>query len=292
MKKCEYLDVQVQDPEERQLELDSGKKDEANLPQFSKHVPTSSKKTVRGDSMTVEYKWKECNCDKLHFKNITFRKGEDIGNLFRLDARDGADSVSLVHNNTVLIFRKTTKEIAKALYNAYSKVKEGIENIAGWLQTVLGTAYVVSKVEKLSWSFDKRLVRGGKLNYLEAEKLDDEQKKSLCDMIIQNLAVLHSKGLVLGKFTLNSVVLTKEDVLFTDLRGLRASRKKSYGVEEFKALMQYLFARGMVKPEDTYYSVAMYHTLNEDGCAHWYKEKNGKPADALEITNILEQEIF
>ena len=293
MKKTEYADVRISESGDRQLELDAGKMDESGLPQFAKEVPVSSKRTERGESVCVENRWKGSACGNIRTKEITFRAGEQLADIYMVNARDGVDTVSAKHGNAVYILRKTSKEIAKALFNAYSHVQAGLENVVGWLRTVLGSFYIISRVEHSTWSFDRRLARHDNLNYVDSDGLGDGQKRSLCDMIVQGIAALHSKRLVLGGFNINSVLLTNEGIQFTDLRGLRAARKLSFCVEEFKAIMEYLFAIGMVKPEDRYLAIATYHAMNEQGCSEWYRERTGKCAkEPLEITERMEDEIF
>ena len=293
MKKTEYAGLKVLDETSLQHELDSTKHDEQNLPRFSKDVPDGSKKKENQDNITVEYWWKKTECDNIHFKEITFKKNENLDGVFRLNSRDGSDSISFAHNNAVYIFRNTTKEIAKAIFNTYSASMEGLENIVGWVATVLGNYYLISKVEKLSWCFDKRLVRNGAINYIDKDTMDEGKKKELFDLIIQNIALLHSRGHVLGNFTINSLLLLSDGIRFTDLRGLREARTLSYGIEEFKSVMQYLFAIGLVESDDVYYSIALYHGANEQACNDWYKEKTGIDSkDELEITNKMEEEIF
>jgi hypothetical protein len=293
MKKIEYSGLTISDSEDKQLELDSSKKDESNLPDFSKEVPVASSKSEYGDSTKKEYRWKKTSTQQILIKQITYRRGEDLNNTYRFELRDGADLVSIAINNTTYILRKTTKEIAKALYSTYTSAMDGLESIVGWIATVLGNYYVISKIEKSCWAFDKRLVRSGHVNSLDHDSMDREEKKNLCEMLIQNIAALHAKGLVLGRFTINSVLVCSDGIKFTDLRGLRNSRKPSYGVEEFKSLMQYLFAIGMVDEEDRYFSVALYHSANEKACKEWYQEKTGtKSTESLEVTNEIEKEIF
>jgi len=293
MKKTEYSGLAVPVPEDKQLELASSKKDEAGLPEFSKEVPLSSNKSEYGDSIKKEYRWKKTSTSQILIRQITYQKEEELGHTYRFEVRDGADSVSIALNNSVYILRKTTKEIAKALYHTYSRSMSGLEGIVGWIATVLGNYYVMSKIEKSSWVFDKRLARSGGVNSLDHDSMDVEERKNLCELIIENIAALHSNNLVLGRFTINSVIVCSECVKFTDLRGLRKSRKPSYGVEEFKSLMQYLFAIGMVDEEDRYFSVALYHSANEKACNEWYEEKTGKkPSESLEVTNEIEKEIF
>jgi hypothetical protein len=292
MKKIEYNELHIPTAGDKQVELDSSKRDETGLPPFSKEVPVSSRQSAHGDSITVENSWKESKSDRIRAREITFRKSESLSDIHMINARDGVDTVSVRHAGSTYILRKTTKEIAMAIFNAYSHVQSGLENVVGWLKTVLGNAYVISKPEHCSWSFDRRLVRHDNLNYVDPDCLDESQKKSLCDMIIQNIAALHSRRLVLGGFTLNSVLLTNDGVQFTDLRGLRAARKRSFCVEEFKTIVEYLFALGLMKREDMYLAIATYNAANEEGCEEWYAEKSGKAAkDELEIADMLESEI-
>jgi hypothetical protein len=293
MKKTEYAGIQVSDESRLQDELDSTKHDESELPRFSKDVPRGSKKKENSESTSIEYWWKDSACEKIHIRKITYNNSESLEGLYRIDSRDGSDSLTVMLNNTVYIFRKTTKEIARAVYSAYSASLEGLESIVGWVATVLGNYYIISKVEKTSWSFDKRLAKGRLINYIDKDSMDEEKKKELFDLIIQNIAKLHSRGHVLGNFTLNSLLLLNDGIRFTDLRGLRESRRMSYGVEEFKSIMQYLFAIGLIESEDAYYSIAMYHAVNETACQEWYREKTGIDSkDELEVTNRMEEDIF
>lgn len=293
MKKTEYAGVKIADEANLQLELDSTKHDEQALPAFSKDVPVNSRRHDHGESTVIEYEWKEPCCSNIHIQEITYRKGTGLDGFFRLNSRDGSDSASCVHNNTVYIFRKTSKEIAKAIYNTYLDMASGLENIVGWLTSILGNHYIISKVDRLSWSFDKRIARNGTINYIEKEALGMDKKKEIFDLIIQNIAQLHSKGYVLGNFTINSILLLNGGLCFTDMRGLRQARKRSYGVEEFRALLQYLFAIGFMESDEAYYSIAMYHGANPDACSEWHREKTGaKSKDELEITNSMEKEIF
>jgi len=291
-RKIEYAEIGIPSTTERQIELDSSKMEDQNLPQFSREVPVSSKRWEHGDSVVVEHKWKNTLCSNIRTSEMTFRKGEQLENFHLLNARDGVDTASHLHGNWVYIFRKTTGEIAKSLYTACSRLQAGLENVVGWLRTVLGNFYVISKVERVVWTFDKRLAKHDSMNYVETEGLKDEQKKKLCEMVVKTISSLHSKSMVLGRFTLNSLILTNDGLQLTDLRGLRAARKLSFCVDEFKAIMQYLFALGMIRQDDAYYSIALYHAENEHGCSEWYKERIGKTGDALKVTNQMQAEIF
>jgi len=291
MKKTEF--TFLQGAEDRLHAIDAGKMEDYDLPEFSKEVPVSSRKSTSGENASVEYEWKDTKSEMVRIRRIDFRKGEeDLFELYRIPARDGADSICFKHKDTTYIMRKTMKEVAQALYNAYGKVKGGLENIVGYLRSVLGNCYVIAKVERDSWAFDKRIAKHG-VNYTEVDNLDRKEKTRLCELVVEAIADLHLSNLIMGRFTLNNVILHEDQIRLTDLRKLRASRKRSFVVEEFKSILQYLFAIGIATREDVYAAIVYYAAHNEKGCAEWYFEKTNKePSDELDIAGRIEEEVY
>ncbi|NYZ73592.1 hypothetical protein H0O00_00455 [Candidatus Micrarchaeota archaeon] len=290
MKKTEYSFVQ--EAEDVLHTLDASKHDDYDLPEFSKEVPAASRKHESGDTVTVEYDWKESKNESIRVKRIDFRKGEDLDGLYRVAARDGADSICFKHNNNTYIIRKTVREIAQALYNAYGKIKGAIESVIGYIRTVLGHEYVLAKVEGPAWAFDKRISKES-VTYVDVDNLDRKSKSKLCEMVAERISELHATNVIIGRFTLNNILLGNNDVRFTDLRKLRVSRKRSFVIDEFKSILQYLFAIGVASREDVYCAIAYYAAQNEDGCEEWYQDKTGKKAaDQLDIASRIEQEIY
>ena len=179
-----------------------------------------------------------------------------------------------------------------ALYNAYGKVKGSLENIVGYLKTVSGNFYVIAKAERDSWAFDRRIAKHG-ISYVEVDTLDRKGKSKLCEMIVEATAGLHSSNLIIGRFTLNNVILHGNEMKFTDLRKLRVSRRRPFVIDEFKSIMQYLFAIGVANREDVYAAIAYYASQNEQGCNEWYEEKTGKkPADPLDVVGKIEENVY
>ncbi len=292
MKKTEYAGSHIPDVTEKRQELEAGKYEDYELPEFVKEVPLSSKKQELSDKVTVEYEWKNISSPSIKIKRIDYRKGEHLSGLYRIAARDGADSICFQHDSVTYILRKTAREIAQALYNAYGKVHGVLENVVGYIRTVLGNDYVLSKVEDESWAFDKRISKGH-VNYLDVEDLDRNGKSKLVEMVTEKVSSLHSNNLIIGRFTLNNLLFNKNDMRLTDLRRLRVSRKKSYVIDEFKSILQYLYALGIASKEDVYCSVACYATQNEKNCNEWYKGKtNSEPSDELDIIGKIEEEIY
>jgi hypothetical protein len=292
MKKTEYAITQGAE-EALHTTIDSSKLDDYELPVFSKEVPSASRRSVSGETVHVEYEWKDGKSEAVRVKHIDFRKSEDdLTDVYKVSARDGADSICFKHSNTTYIMRKTVKEVAQALYNAYGKVKGALENIVGFLKTMNDNFYVISKAERDSWSFDRRIAKHG-ISYVEVDSLDRRGKARLTEMITEAMAGLHSSNLIIGRFTLNNVLLHGNEMKLTDLRKLRVSRRRPFVIEEFKSLLQYLFAIGVANREDVYAAIAYYSSQNEAGCNEWYQEKTGKkPADALDVVGKIEEEVY
>ncbi|MBU0591868.1 hypothetical protein KKD40_06615 [Candidatus Micrarchaeota archaeon] len=292
MKKMEYLDSHNFVEVGRQEILDASKHDEYELPEFSKEVPVSSKVSAKNGKTIIEYNWKRSKTPIIRIEKIDYRSAEDLEGVYRIAARDGTDSASFVHNNTTYIIRKTVKEIAMALYNAYGKIKGAFESIVGYIRTVLGNEYVISKVDGETWAFDRRISRGG-IKYLDAESLGRKSKRKLCDMIVEKISEIHENSLIMGRFTLNNILVGEKDVKFTDLRRLRLSRRKSFVTDEFIGVLQYLFGVGIASADEIYFSIAHYAAQNEESCNDWYETKTGKKnPDSMELVHTIEEEVY
>ncbi len=268
------------------------KSDDYELPEFTKEVPVSSKKSTEEGSVRIDYEWGAVNSPSIKVKKIEFREGEDLQNMFRINARDGADSISFVHNGRTYLLRKTVKEIARAIYNAYGRIKGIVEHVIGYLRTVAGSDYTISKVDSESWAFDKRIAKGG-INLVDVDNLDSASKSKLMEMVTEKISELHSNSLIIGRFTLNNILLGRDDIKLTDLRRLRVSRRRAYVIDEFKAILQYLYAIGVASKDDIYVSVATYAGANEKSCNEWYEQKTGKkPNEQIDIVDRIEEEIY
>ncbi len=291
MKKTEY--AFVQNEADIRTSMEAGKHDDYMLPEFTREVPVSSRKREAGDTVSQEYEWKASRSESIRVKRIDFRKGEDdLMDFYRVAARDGADSITFKHNGSTYILRKTVKEIAVALYNAYGKIKGAVENVVGYMRTVIGNDYVLSKVEGESWAFDKRISKAN-VHFTDVDALDRQGRCRLVEMITERIAELHARNLIIGRFTMNNILLGRDSLLFTDLRKLRVSRRKSFVIDEFKSVMQYLFAIGVASREDVYCSIAYYAAQNEDSCREWYQDRTGRKAsDQLDIVGKIEEDIY
>ena len=292
MKKTEYAELHQPETHDKLQEIEAGKYGDYELPEFTKEVPVSSRKSESRDNVSIEYKWNDVSSPSVKVQHIEFKKDEDLAELHRIAARDGADSICFRHNNHTYILRKTVKEIARALLNTSGKVSGVLEIIVGYLKSLLGNYYVISRIEGESWAFDRRIAKQN-VSYVDSDTLDRKNKSKLIEMITEKISQLHSNNLIIGRFSLANILLGERDLRITDLRRMRVSRRRSFVVEELKSIMQYLLALEFATREDIYAAVTYYVTHNEKSCSEWYNEKTGKKTDdQLDIIDRIEEEIY
>ena len=234
------------------------------------------------------------NSPFLRTTSLVFRKSEELDGLFRLRVRDGVDTIVVRLGNAVYLLRKTTGEIAQALLTVSKRIIEYTEDIVGYLNTLAGNVYTISKVTSGSWTFDNQLVENNDvLQYVDSSALNEFQKQKLCGLVQERLLALHSKKLVLCSFTLHNVLFTDNNLLFTDLRDLRIARRQSLLVEDFRKVISYLITAGIATRADVYQAIITYAVAMESACHSWYQErKSSKARDTLALVGELEQAVY
>lgn len=276
-------------------QIEKEKWEDNSIPFFSRDVPSSSKEKSNSETTSISYVWGEdsgpSEFDVLKVKSITFRKEEfSLRTLYKLNTRDGLDTFSFNYCGTEYVFRKTKEDVAKALLNASFKIKGAIESIVGHIATVLGNFYVISIVERGSWLFDTTI---RKTNIIKRDSLDNKQKERLVELSLDSLLRLHKQKLILGKFSLNNILITAKGLVFTDLRKMRLSKRSSFFAEEFVSVMKCLFSNGLATKADVTHAAMVYAIDLENECEMWYREQNGRsPTDELELVSSLEKKVF
>ena len=290
--KIEYSENQVGLGSERLGELEEAKGDEEEIPYHSKEVPESSSKKYDGKMAVITYNWKNIYETTLKIKEIRYEDGNDLEELYKINVRDGADKAAFNFKGKTYIIRKVVKTVAREIYENAKKVAEVVENIIGWLKTVAGNFYVITKLDKEAWVFDKELEAEG-IKVLDKDKFSEENKRVLFEQILEKTADLHLKDYVLGKFSMDSIMLYDNAVLFTDLRMLKRTRKLSFLVKEFRKVLSVLQSNGFASEEEFAYGVRYYVTENPKGCKEWFKEEIRKnPESDEEIAEALEERLY
>ncbi|MDO8554323.1 MAG: hypothetical protein Q7S22_05925 [Candidatus Micrarchaeota archaeon] len=290
--KTDYLELHIAEEAEKKISEELVKTEDASLPEFVKDIPTSVKKSVNRESVSIDYIWEKVSSDSIQLRHIEFSSKETLDSLYRINEKDGTDQFVVRHNAVTYILRKTTKEVAVALCTAFRKIKCSVESIVGYAKTLIGNFYVISKIDQTSWTFDKSLSKGNYLHNIDLVHLDDQHRKSLIDLLVEKTIELHSKNLLIKNFSLNNILFTNNTLLFTDLRNLRLSRKKSLLVEEFKKMLHYLFNLGIVSSVDVYHATAVYCSALEKPSEEWYREKTGKNGDSYKIITAMEKAVL
>lgn len=292
MKKFDYLEKSIPSESGLRGEIEEAKGDEKEIPYNSKEVPESSSKKYEGKMAVITYNWKNIYETTLKVKEIRYEDGNDLEGLYKVHVRDGTDKTAFNFRGKTYIIRKVVKTVAKEVYENSKKVAAVVEKIIGWLKTVAGNFYVITRLDKEAWVFDKELKADG-IKVLDKDTLREEHKRVLFEQILERTADLHLKDYVLGKFSMDSIMLYDNAVLFTDIRMLKRTRKLSFLVKEFKRILSVLQSNGFAGEEEFAYGVRYYVTENPIGCKEWFKEEMKKDAkNDEEIAEKLEEKLY
>jgi hypothetical protein len=290
--KTNYLELHMaEEAESPKLAEELVKPEDPSLPEFVKDIPSATKKSISKGSVSIVYSWTHNSDELLKIKRAEFDAKESLDNLYRLNEKDGVDRMVVMHNSATYLFRKTSKEVAISLYNAFSRLKGTVEKIVGYIQTLLGNFYTISRVEQASWVFDKTLALHGNLHSIDCNQFDQFHKDNLVELIVEKMTELHSHSMIMRNFSLNNIMLTNDSLVLTDLRDLRLSRKKSLLVEEFRKVLGYLASVELLSSSQSVHAVTHYYSAMEKPCEEWYTEKTGKKGDSYKIATAIEKAI-
>ena len=268
-------------------------KGNTSIPVYTRDVPCAVRETSGKDTVIREYSWPRqktpAEIDETRIRMLEYKKGADLSWLFKVSMRDGSDRKAFMRKNIVYVVRHCGEEVAKSLFLVCSQISATVENVVAYFRSVFGNFYLVSVFERGCWSFDDSMDKTC-FNQADVSRLDYSHKGKLVELISEKLAALHKQRLLLGGFSSRSFVISAKDLILTDLRNMRASRKRSLLVGDFIAAMRYLFLAGLASRADIMHSAASYvHELNEE-CLAWYAEKSGNaPTDDVELVYSLEK---
>jgi hypothetical protein len=289
MKKIEYLEFQSkleEKKEERELKLEDTK-----LPFFSTEVPVSSQKIENDSVVTVTHDWNDSEAPWIRVKKAEYLRGEDLDGVYSINVRDGIEKAMVKKPGFSYILRKASRIVARSLFSAMRKTKLCIEKVVGFLTTLCGNTYIISRINKGTWSFDKS-IHDENVNILEIESLQSSEKDRLFEMVAEKMTELHSNRFLMRDFSMENVIMTDNEICFADPRNLRTTRKLSVLADEFKAVLKYLVSLGMSRGA-TYQSIATYATSVRDASDEWYTEKTGKKANGeMELASEFEKDLF
>jgi len=271
-------------------------KGNTSIPVYTRDVPCAVRETSDKETVLREYSWPRQNApaeiDETRIRMLEYKKGADLSWLFKVSMRDGSDRNAFTRKNIVYVVRRCGEEVAKSIFRVCGQISASVENIIGYFKSVFGNFYLVSMFERGCWSFDDSLDKKC-FNQADVSRLDHFHKGRLVELISEKLAALHKQRLLFGTFSSRSFVISAKDLILTDLRNMRASRKRSLLVSDFIAAMRYLFMAGLASKADIMHASASYfHELNEE-CLAWHVEQSGNVSvDDVELVYSLEKSVL
>jgi len=288
-----YAEIRPEEPEEPEI----GKQEDTSLPQFSKEIPFDTRRKENKGIVSIQYGWSSNNSTTLKVKYIEFHKGEKhLENVFKIYEYDGIDRSSLHFDDTIYMVRKTSSKNAKNLFSESKNRSSCVERIVGYLLTLGGSTYIVSRVNNMCWIFDEQLAKKLHTNmkFINIDDLSDKQKAQLCRMVIEKLTELHSERILFGRpVSVKNILMTTNSLVLIDLRDLKKSKKNSHLVEEFRRTMAEMLDSEMATQGEVFHAIAHYLSAMESACREWHKEKTGKKkTDALCIAAALEDSLY
>ena len=287
-----YAEIMPEEPEEK-----VEKQEDTSLPQFSKEVPFDTRRKENKDIVSIQYGWSSNNSTALKIKYLEFYKGEKhLENVFKFYEYDGVDRSSLHFDDVTYMIRKTTPRNAKNLFSESKKRSSCVERIVGYLLTLGGNTYIISRVNSTCWIFDEQLAKKlhSNMKFINIDDLSDKQKAQLCRMVVEKLTELHSERILFGRpVSTKNILMTPSSLVLIDLRDLKKPKKNSHLVEEFRRTMAEMLDSEMATHEEIFHAIAHYLVSMESACKEWHKEKTGKKkTDAIGIAAALEESLY
>lgn len=292
MNKCEFLDLNKFINKENKPDLSQEKVDDPGLPDFSRNIPVSFKRKEEEDKITIDYKWSGSREGNIKISKLVLISSSPLDRLYRINVENEEEVFTLNHKNEGYVFRKTTSMIANSLLKMQGSLGTFFEMIVGYIQTIKGNIYLISKMIKGSFVFDPMLCSDS-VKLLKKEMLNIKERKKLFILICEKVVLLNLSGLTISNFTLSNATITNDGLFISDLRNLRSVKKKSLFVEQYKALLRYLIASGLGDRADAYAATAHYCAAVPAICEEWYKErnKNNRKVNIYDIALLIEKEI-
>lgn len=237
----------------------------------------------------VSKQWKE---EQSHakVKRVVYFEEEGLDNLNTVPV-NGEEVVRVEYRGTNYILRKTKEPIAKAILNVYSRIKDRVEQIVGYVVTVTGLVYLISRVKEVMFSSNSN-VCAGNLKYCECSELSKERKEQIAEGAVEHIIELNRKNLLVQGMGTENLLYNEQGVRLGDLRGLRMSTKPATFLVELKVFLRELVRKGWVSSAGLTYLLALYIGAHPEMCASWYAEEYGKEAkEEIEILEALEERV-
>ncbi|MDD5022855.1 MAG: hypothetical protein PHU63_01675 [Candidatus ainarchaeum sp.] len=252
-------------------------------------IPIKSIKEL-ADRVVVSNSWQNTESDAQYISRIVYMKEHDLGNLNVLRCNKAENTLRIKYQGIDYLLRKVTLDVAKAVLNIYTKIRNSVEKIAGYLMTVSGMVYLITKVENTLFSFNSE---DSNQNYKDPRSFEPEERLSVFEKALDQFIELNKSNLLLLDFSIKNIMLSGNSVLIGDLRKLRMSLDPKAFISSIKSFILHLLSMKLITKQEALYLLAYYMGGNTQLCLSWFKSKHSFDAkEEVDVLDALEQEII
>lgn len=244
----------------------------------------------RNGTTYVKYRWNLDPSAQVCIESMRY-SDENLRYLHSVDAKDGADTAVFTHSGVTYIMRRTALRVAKRLFACANAVRGCVSRIVAWFRTLAGSVYIVSRIDKATWTLDSRL-SAPHLQSASWEGLEPPHRSRFAELATEMLVRLHRSGHIFANPVPSAFMLDSRKALVADPRDLRPMRRTHDAVDNFIMMMRGLLLRGFTCSGTLFYCLSIYANSMEEECRRWYRKNSGsEPADLFEIAQELERQI-
>jgi len=284
--------TQTQEEVERMMEGFNSSESTAAIPDVSQHAdaPEQVHFKRKGDTYSIRYSWKAQDPSVMQVESMEF-SDQNLRYLHIINAKEGSDSVAFTHSGFTYIARRTTLKVAKRLLAYANKVGECVSKVVGYLKTLAGSIYLISRVEKATWSLDSTL-SAPHLQGASWQDFDSTHKGRFAELATEMMVKLHKSGHLFSNPVPSEIMLDSKKAFVADPRDIRPARRPHDAVDNFILMLRGLMLRGVDSNGTLFYCLSMYVNSMEEECRAWYKKnKRSTPADLFQVAQELESRV-
>ena len=244
----------------------------------------------KGSIYSIRYSWKKQDASAIHIESMEF-SDRNLRYLHQIDAKDGSDSIAFTHSGFTYIARKTTLKAARRLLAAAEKIGECVSGIVAYFRTLAGNIYILSRVDKATWSLDRNL-SAPHLQGASWDDFDSAHKSRFAELATEMMVRLHRSGHVFTNPVPSEMMLDTRKAFVADPRDLRPMKSAHEGVDNFILMLRGLLRRGFACDGTLFYCLSVYVNSMEGECRAWYrKNRRSAPADLFQVAQELESRV-
>ena len=263
------------------------KKESSELPQFTKEVPLRTIMKRHGSNVILEYEWSVFGGEEIKISVLCSSGDEKLRSIHNIRIKDGEEVGFFRIADTVYIIRKTSESVAKELIKTSGKIKASVAEVVGYLKTMNGNFYSISKVQGDGMCADGRTG----LRQFHPERLEKVERRKFTDSVVSELLSLCSQGYSLAGFNIKDVLVAKRSILLGNINSI-AKAGPTKCVQSFLLNIRSMARSGLLDKGDVAYAIALSFAQMESQYSKWANERKIGMDDELKAFEEAESEIY